>query len=124
MLGFLLCGFFEFWLKFEPICKVWLNLSRYATFGFKFELICMQNLVWICIDMPQILADAQKFGFDKVIMRIFWLKSGRVTVLVDVKCHRRVKCWNTETYYYLVVLCVCPQLCLHIICEVGVLFMS
>jgi len=82
------------------------------------------NLVWICMDMPQIRADMQKFDFNEMIMRIFWLKLSRGTVLVHVKCHRRVKCWNTETYYYLVVLCVCPQLCLHIICEVGVLFMS
>jgi len=38
-----------------------------------YVLKSMQNLVWICIDMPQIRADAQKFDFNKVIMRIFGL---------------------------------------------------
>ena len=74
--------------------------------------------------MPLVWADMRQFDLNEVIVRIFWLKLGRGAVLVDIKCHWRVKCWNTETYYYLVVLCVCPQLCLHIICEVGVLFMS
>ena len=57
-------------------------------------------------------------------MHISGLKLGRGTVLVDIKCQWRVKYWDTETYHYLVVLCVCPQFCLHVICEVGVLFMS
>jgi len=38
-----------------------------------YVLKSMQNLVWICIDMPQVRAATQKFDFNEKIVRIFGL---------------------------------------------------